>query len=764
MYSYDWDSETGGFLLNSSPLLFSKEPRPVYYKELNILGFDKYWKYEENDDYPYLWAETNNYFYRGRLVAKTKGGSLYTSPELVLLEDPEPKGNQLQFVDIPLMVKKNSDLLEKLVNETIRKIYNIYIEHTDDVDVFYVAFSGGKDSVVALDLVQRALPHNCFKVLFGDTGMEFSDTYEEVEKIQQWCQENGIDFMRAKSKLSTDYTWGKFGPPAVTLRWCCSVHKTSPQILLLQKYTGAQSFTGMAFTGIRGDESVSRSKYKDISFGGKHRGQYSCHPIFYWNSAELYAYIYQENLMINEAYKKGNSRVGCLVCPMSSGKHEYMKMQCYPEETSRLVLKIKSTCGKVGYTQDDLTRFIDDGNWKKRKTGRELNLGHDSHLFENDKGKIIITVDKEDQRWKEWAKTIGEFVELSNDTYSIDCKGKAYTVKKKIISGRTVFTLPNCGSSKDDLKFISLFRSIIIKSIYCVNCGVCSANCSAGSIDMTDGLFISNTCRHCYQCHDIYNHCLRYNSIRNSVGGCKKMDGMGRYLTFGIRKDWMALYFQYKGNSDFWNKNDVVVNKKKDAFLNFVKDAGLVNYNKKALGDKYAKNEPNNIAETLFRLGIDSDTTWAIMLCNLAYTADFKWFIQNIIPLESYTPEKMKYMLEPVTENDKQGLVRRNIVSAFKMLLVETPLGAEIGLGNCEFEKKGNGNITLHSFVRAPWKQPIPEVILYSLYKFADPFFNEDKPKDKEKDKEKEDDFYQFTLSRLLEHDIDSEGISPTCK
>lgn len=51
MYSYSWDAETGGLLLNSSPLPFSKEPRPVYYKELDILGFDKYWNYAKNDTY-----------------------------------------------------------------------------------------------------------------------------------------------------------------------------------------------------------------------------------------------------------------------------------------------------------------------------------------------------------------------------------------------------------------------------------------------------------------------------------------------------------------------------------------------------------------------------------------------------------------------------------------------------------------------------------------------------------------------------------------
>lgn len=220
MYAYEWDSSTGGYILTPMPLAFSKEPRPVYYKELDILGFDKYWDYDKNDSFPYMWAEANNYYYRGRLVAKTKGGSLYTPPELVLIEDPEPEGYPLRFVDIPAMVDKNRQLMEQLVQETIKKIYNTFIEYQDKVDVFYVAFSGGKDSVVALDLVQRALPHNCFKVLFGDTGMEFPDTYETVEKIKQICAEEKIEFLQAKSKLKPENTWQIFGPPAVTIRWC----------------------------------------------------------------------------------------------------------------------------------------------------------------------------------------------------------------------------------------------------------------------------------------------------------------------------------------------------------------------------------------------------------------------------------------------------------------------------------------------------------------------------------------------------------------
>lgn len=277
MYSYSYDVETGGILLNSSPLLFSKEPRPVYYKELDILGLDKYWNYEKNDSYPYMWAEANNYFYRGRKVAQTKGGSCYTAPEITILEEPEPNKQPLRFVDVPAMVARNQELLEGLVQETIKKVYNTYQQYQSKVDVFYVAFSGGKDSVVALDIVQRALPHNAFMVLFGDTGMEFPDTYRVIEDVEKYCKSNEISFYRSCSNLSPIETWNKFGPPAQTMRWCCSVHKTSPQIILLRKIMNNPHFRGMAFTGVRGDESASRSEYKDVSLGEKVKGQYSCH-------------------------------------------------------------------------------------------------------------------------------------------------------------------------------------------------------------------------------------------------------------------------------------------------------------------------------------------------------------------------------------------------------------------------------------------------------------------------------------------------------
>ena len=757
MYAYEWDSSTGGYILTPMPLAFSKEPRPVYYKELDILGFDKYWDYDKNDSFPYMWAEANNYYYRGRLVAKTKGGSLYTPPELVLIEDPEPEGYPLRFVDIPAMVDKNRQLMEQLVQETIKKIYNTFIEYQDKVDVFYVAFSGGKDSVVALDLVQRALPHNCFKVLFGDTGMEFPDTYETVEKIKQICAEEKIEFLQAKSKLKPENTWQIFGPPAVTIRWCCSVHKTTPQIMQLREVLQKPDFTGMAFTGVRGDESLSRSEYDAISYGGKHSGQYSCHPILEWNTAELFLYIYENGLTFNNAYKKGNTRAGCLVCPMSQGKHDYMKYKNYPDDADLFINKIITTSGK-NFSKENYDRFVEQGYWRTRKSGRELSFGHDKHVFEIVKGQNVITVQKKNEYWKEWAKTIGQVTSLGDGEFSIAYEGKSYAIRTiSTQEGGEQFTFPNIENSKSDIKFLSLFKSVIIKSVYCVNCGYCAAECKSGCIDMANGVHISNQCKHCFSCHDIYSHCLRYNSIKNRIGA-KVMTGLDRYYSFGIKENWLRVYFDYEGTSSFWKSDGdgEVPNKKKDAFLNFVKDAGLVDEDKSLKGKeyKYIKYKPNKFAEKMFSLGVDDESMWAYLMCNLVYAEDseeFRWFIKNIPFSETSTPESIKLRLDEVMENDKSGLGKRNICDALKSFLIKTPFGKQLGLGSViDYEEKVSSNgretITLNYFVRGSWKNPDEKVILYALYKFAEACGN----------------YRQFTLTRLLDTSVESAGISPT--
>lgn len=735
MYSYTWDAETGGLLLNSSPLSFSKEPRPVYYKELDILGFDRYWNYAKNDSYPYMWAEANNYFYRGRQVAKTKGGSLYTPPEIVIMDEPEPDGQPLRFVDIPAMVEKNRDLLEKLAAETIKKIYNIYVEYMDRVDVFYVAFSGGKDSVVALDLVQRALPHNKFKVLFGDTGMEFPDTYKIVEEIEQHCKDAKIEFLRAKSDFDPKVTWREFGPPAQTMRWCCSVHKTAPQIILLREYTNNPHFRGMAFTGIRGDESASRSEYEGISHGEKVRGQYSCHPILEWNSAELFSYIYERQLLINDAYKKGNSRAGCLVCPLATSKNMYFKEQAYSfsdegyRTTTTFNNIILETTSKELSNPSAVKEFMDIGGWKARRSGKELSFAKSYTNESFEQGVLTIQVSRIETDWKQWIKTIGNVTFLENGNVEVLCRDKLYHIEIAENTNGLTATVVIGKNTQKDIYFMSELKTVFRKTAYCIGCRVCEANCPHGFISMKDGhVTIDDRCVKCKKCHDVFHGCLVANSLRLPKGE-KKMGSIDRYGNMGIELDWVRSYFKLK--DEFWTSPHSLGTNMVKNLKSFLNDAEVT-----------AKLKFAPFGKVIDNIGIENSDAWALILCNLTYTSEFNWWVKNIDFSTTHTPDTIYAMLDDSMSKNS----RSHIVSAYKNILISIPqLSNEIGLGVCDYTLK-NGKRFWNSVVRIPWENPNPLVILYSLYKFAEAC----------------GDYHQFTLSRLLNHDLESDGVSPT--
>ena len=567
MYSYDWDEETGGLLLNSTQQKMSKEPRPVYYKELDILGFDKYWNYAKDDSAPYMWAEANNYWYRGRKVASVKGGSLYTAPELVMLEEPEPDGKPLLPVNIPLMVAKNHTILEALVQDTIKKVFNIYVSYRKKVDIFYVAFSGGKDSVVALDIVQRALPHNEFKVVFGNTNMEFPTTTELVQKLSRKCSDEDIEFLEAASNMTSKESWNIFGPPARKVRWCCTVHKTAPVINMLSDKFANGKLRCVMITGVRGDESVSRSGYDEMSMGKKMAGQYSFHPILEWSSAEIYLYIYSQGLLLNDAYKYGFNRVGCIMCPNSSEKHEYIKRQCFPELVNEYCERITQNSAK-DLSGDNAKIFLETGGWKSRLSGRELKFSEEDRFQLNETpAHLKFSVNKLNLVWKTWYKTMG-IIEENSGEIMLEYNGVWRKCRESEDENGGLIEIENLGNSKNSIEFIFLFKSVLAKSQYCIFCKTCVAECPHRNISMSDGkVTISDKCIKCHECLKILSGCLYYNSIRGSKA-MKSLKGINKYLSVGVDAEWI--------NSFIDDNSFEPGNRKTDVMYGFMTDAGIV--------------------------------------------------------------------------------------------------------------------------------------------------------------------------------------------
>ncbi len=724
LYSYTYDNETGGLLLNSSPTDYSKEPRPVYAAELDLFGFDKYWNYEKQSDVPYMWAESNRYWYRGKLVAILQGGDVYSAPKINIPHDkngnkiePELEGVKLRPVDIEAMIEANRDILEIIEQTTVKRILEVYEKYKNRLDLFHVAYSGGKDSSVLLDLVKKALPKGSFVVVFGDTGMEFPDTYELIENIEKECKDENISFYTASSHLTPEESWRVLGPPSRTLRWCCSVHKSAPQTLKLREITGKSDYTGLAFVGVRAHESSTRSKYEYENYGKKQKGQYSHNSILEWTSAEIWLYIYSNNLFINEAYKKGSSRVGCICCPMGGGKASFVEHKNYKSETISYHTAIKRSNGRPEIPDDD---YIVKGGWNARLNGLYLTNNEQKYSETIKNGRLNIKISSPLTDWKEWIKVLGDIVQ-DGDNYTLffndliiyfSCKyssiGNGYTIE---IEEHIINKLPSFGK---------LFKYTFRKSAYCTQCKTCVAICKHNAITFDKEKLRVEGCKHCYDCYSVAKGCLAYQSLNipSTEGG--KMKSLNTFSNHAPKEEWLHDFFLRK--TDFL-RNNSLGSVQKPFFKRFLRDSALIE-----------GNETTPFTDICKKLNWNSDTSLGLIYLNLvSNNPQIAWYVRNMEIDNIYKRNEIKDLLI-ITGQTKNNV--SSIINAFGRL-TNNSFGKILRFGYVTED----GDLS-----RTKSRISDSRVVLYGLFIFA----------------EKCNNYKQFNLSTLMNNGIERDGISPS--
>jgi len=101
--------------------------------------------------------------------------------------------------------------------------------------------------------------------IFADTGSELPETYEHIEKMRSWFEENSISFVTVKSKYDKtlyDYYYDKKTIPWRKFRDCTDKFKKQPILKFVKKFKneGVLQFLGIA------DEERHRIRKSDTKW------------------------------------------------------------------------------------------------------------------------------------------------------------------------------------------------------------------------------------------------------------------------------------------------------------------------------------------------------------------------------------------------------------------------------------------------------------------------------------------------------------------
>lgn len=265
------------------------------------------------------------------------------------------KNNELNPDLAEVLAQVRPSLAEKIRNsihllQRGEKLARLY----DHDDGYYLAFSGGKDSQALYHVARLAgVPFRAHMSLTSVDPPEvirFVKTqYPDVEikkpPMAMWR-------MAIKKKIL----------PTMRMRWCCAEYKETG---------GAGKVT---LIGIRAAESVRRSKRHEVEiksrkysgdfdgfekwqqgqkmktrsgqrvnedeFSVKTDNEVRCisgkdsiliSPIFTWTERDVWDFIAAVGASHCTLYDEGNTRIGCILCPMSGAKQKRREIQRWPQ-------------------------------------------------------------------------------------------------------------------------------------------------------------------------------------------------------------------------------------------------------------------------------------------------------------------------------------------------------------------------------------------------------------------------------------------------
>ncbi len=180
-----------------------------------------------------------------------------------------------------------------------------------------LACSFGAEDVVLVDLLSRVTDRP--RVFAIDTGRLHGATYEVAERLRErygFSIESFFPDREAVEKLEREEGFFSFRRTLEARHACCQVRKVEPLGRALRDLDAW-------ITGLRREQSVTRTAVRVIERDHAHGGIYKLNPLAQWTNDDVWRHIRENKLPYNRLHDEGYPSIGCEPCTraVKPGEH-----------------------------------------------------------------------------------------------------------------------------------------------------------------------------------------------------------------------------------------------------------------------------------------------------------------------------------------------------------------------------------------------------------------------------------------------------------